>query len=93
LHSGPTQGEELKSVLDHLIEIPDKLLTLLKATILAAATNALVRVKSHHPDVDIVKVKEAADATKDLKALELQVLEASMEVMDAMDYEGDDGEE
>jgi hypothetical protein len=41
----PTQGEEPKSVVDHLIETPDRLLTLLKATSLAAATDALVRVK------------------------------------------------
>jgi hypothetical protein len=59
---------------------------------LAVATNALVRVKSHYPDVDMVKVKGGADAKKDLKALELEVRDAAMEVMDALDYEGDDGE-
>jgi hypothetical protein len=87
------EGEEPKSALDHLIYIPDRLLTLLKATSLAAATGALVRVKSHYPDVDMVKVKGGADTTKDLKALELEVRDASMEVMDTLDYEGDDGEE
>jgi chromosome segregation ATPase len=51
------EGEEPKSALDHLIDIPDKLLTLLKATSLAAAKDTLVRVKSHYPDVDMVKVK------------------------------------
>jgi hypothetical protein len=51
------KGEEPTSVLDHLIKTPDRLLTLLKVTSLAAATDALVRVKSHHPDVDMVKVK------------------------------------
>jgi hypothetical protein len=87
------EGEEPKSILDHLIETPDRLLTLLKATSLVAATDVLVMVKSHHLDVDMVKVKEDADATKDLKALELEVRDAAMEVMDALDYEGDDGEE
>jgi hypothetical protein len=66
---------------------------LLKATSLAVATDALVRVKSHYPEVDMVKAKGGVDATKDLKALELQVCGATMEVMDTLDYEGDDGEE
>jgi hypothetical protein len=86
------EGEEPKSVLDCVIETHDRLLTLLKATNLAVATNALVRVKSHYPDVDMVKVKGGADAKKDLKALEVEVRDAAMEVMDALDYEGDDGE-
>jgi hypothetical protein len=32
------------------------------------------------------------DATKDLKALELEVRDAAMEVMDTLDYEGDNSE-
>jgi hypothetical protein len=51
----PVEGEELKSVVDRLIETPDRLLTLLKATSLATATNWLVRVKSHYPDVDMAR--------------------------------------
>jgi hypothetical protein len=38
------------------IDIPDRLLTLLKATSLVAAIDALVRVKSHYPNVDMLKV-------------------------------------
>jgi hypothetical protein len=49
------KGAEQKSILDRLIETPDRLLTLL---------DALVRVKSHYPDVDMVKVKGGADAEK-----------------------------
>jgi hypothetical protein len=60
---------------------------------LAAAIDALVRVKSHYPDVNMAKVKGGADTTKDLKALELEVEEASMEVMDNIDYEGDSGDQ
>jgi hypothetical protein len=45
----PAEGEEAKSVVDRLIDTPDRLPTLLKATSLAAATDALVRVKSHTP--------------------------------------------
>jgi hypothetical protein len=37
------------------------------------ATDALVRVKSHYPDVDMAKVGGGADTTKDLMALELEV--------------------
>jgi hypothetical protein len=51
------EGEEVRSVVNSLIDTPDRLLTLLKATSLAAATDALVRVKSHYPDVDKAKVK------------------------------------
>jgi hypothetical protein len=87
------EEEEPKSALDRLIDIPDRLFTLLKATSLAAATDALVRVKSHYPEVDMVKVKGGADTSKDLKALELEVCDAAMEVMDTLDYEGDDDEE
>jgi hypothetical protein len=46
---------------------------LLKATSLAATTDALVRVKSYYPDVDMAKVKVGPDAEKDLAALELEV--------------------
>jgi hypothetical protein len=77
------EGEELKFTLDRLIDIPDMLLMLMKATSLAAATHALVRVKSHYPDIDMVKVKGVADTEKDLKALELEVRDAAMEVRHA----------
>jgi coenzyme F420-reducing hydrogenase gamma subunit len=75
-----------------LVDTPNKLLTLLRATGLAVATDALVRVKSHYPDVDIAKVKGGADTTKDLQALELEVEEATNEVMENIDFEGDGGD-
>jgi hypothetical protein len=89
----PSQGEEPKSIVDRLTETPDILLTLLKATSLAAATDALVRVKSHYPDIDMAKVKASPDAKKDLAVLELEVQEATLEVADSLDYEGDGGEQ
>jgi hypothetical protein len=69
------------------------MLTLLRETGLAAATDALVRVKSHYPDVDMAKIKGGADATKDLQALELEVEEAANEVMENIDFEGDGGDD
>jgi hypothetical protein len=60
---------------------------------LAAATDALVRVKSHYPGVDMTKVKEGADTTKDLKALKLEVEDAAMEEMENIGYEGDGGDQ
>jgi hypothetical protein len=89
----PAEGEEQQSIVDRLIDTPNRLLTLLRATSLVAAIDALVRVKSHYPDVDMAKVKGGADTTKDLKALELEVEVASMEVMDNIDYEGDSGDQ
>jgi hypothetical protein len=53
---------------------------LLRATGLASATDVLVRVKSHYPEVDITKIKDNADTTKDLQALELEVDEAATAV-------------
>jgi hypothetical protein len=46
----PAEGGEAKNIMDRLIDTPNKLLTLLKAMSLAAATDALVRVRSHYPD-------------------------------------------
>jgi hypothetical protein len=87
------EGEEPKPAIDRLLTTPEKLLDLLKATSLAAATEALIRVKSHYPNVDMVKVGEGPDATKDPKVVELDVREAATAIMDAIDYKGDDGEE
>jgi hypothetical protein len=89
----PTEGDEAKSIVDRLIDTPNRLLTLLKAMSLAVATHALVRVKSHYPNVDMAKVKAGSDAEKDLAALELEVQDATTGVMDNLGYEGDDGEE
>jgi chromosome segregation ATPase len=45
----PAEGDEEKFIVDRLMDTPNRLLTLLKAASLAAATDALVRVKSHYP--------------------------------------------
>jgi hypothetical protein len=87
----PEEGEQQRSIVDRLVDTRNKLLTLLRALGLAAATDALVRVKSHYPDVDMAKIKGGADATKDLQALELEVEEAANEVMENIDFEGDSG--
>jgi hypothetical protein len=41
----------------------------------------------------MAKVKAGADVKKDLTALELEVRDVAIDVMDTLDYEGDDGEE
>jgi coenzyme F420-reducing hydrogenase gamma subunit len=74
------------------VDTPNRLLNLLRATDLAAATDALVRVKSHYPDIDMAKVKGGADTMKDLQALELEVEEAANEVVENIDFEGDGGD-
>jgi hypothetical protein len=65
----PAEGVEQQSIVDRLVDNPNRLLTLLRATSLAAVTDALVGVKSHYPDVDMTKIKGGADTTKDLQAL------------------------
>jgi hypothetical protein len=85
------EGEEAKSIVDRLVDSHNRLPTLLKAMSLAEATIALVRVKSYYPDIDVAKVKAGPDV-KDLASLELEVRDAAIEVMDNLDYEGDDGE-
>jgi hypothetical protein len=59
---------------------------------LAVVTDALVRVKSHYPDVDMAKIKGGADTSKDLQALELEVEDAANEVMENINFEGDGGD-
>jgi hypothetical protein len=51
----PEEGEQQQSFIDRLVDTPNRLLTLLRATGLVAATNALVRVKSHYPEVDMAQ--------------------------------------
>jgi hypothetical protein len=87
------EGVEAKSIVDRLRDTPNRLLTLLNAASLAGATDALVRVKSDYPDVDMAKVKAGPDVEKDLAALELEVRDAATKVMDNLDYEGDDGDQ
>jgi hypothetical protein len=89
----PSKGDEARSIVDRLIDTPNRLLTLLRVTSLAAATDALVRVKSHYPGIDMAKVKEGVDTTKDLKALKLEVEDAAMEEMENIGYEGDGGDQ
>jgi hypothetical protein len=88
----PEEGEKQQSIIDRLVDTPNRLLTLLRATSLVAMTDALVRVKSHYPDVDMANIKGGADTTKDLQALELEVEDAANEVMENIDFEGDGGD-
>jgi hypothetical protein len=85
------EGDQQQSIVDHLVDTPNMLLLLLRATGLASTTDALVRVKSHYPEVDMTKIKDGADTTKDLQALELEVDEAATAVAESIDFEGDDG--
>jgi hypothetical protein len=62
---------------------------LLRVTGSAAATDALVRFKSHYLEVDMAKIKDGADTTKDLQSLKLEVDDAANEVMENIDFEGD----
>jgi hypothetical protein len=87
----PEEGEQQQSIVDRLVDTPNRLLLLLRVTGLAAATDALVRVKSHHPEVDMAKIKGGADTTKDLQGLDLEVDEAATEVVENIDFEGDGG--
>jgi hypothetical protein len=88
----PEEGVQQQSIVDRLVDTPNRLLTLLRAMSLAAATDVLVRVKSHYPDIDMAKIKGGADITKDLQAMELEVEEAANEVMENIDFEGDGGD-
>jgi hypothetical protein len=87
----PDEGEQQQSIVDRLVDTPNRLLTLLRVTGSAAATDALVRVKSQYPEVDMAKIKGGANTTKDLQALELEIDDAANEVMENIDFEGDGG--
>jgi chromosome segregation ATPase len=51
------EGDQQQSIIDRLVDTPKRLLLLLRATGLAAATDALVRVKSHYPEVNMTKIR------------------------------------
>jgi hypothetical protein len=85
----PEEGDQQQSIVDRLVDTPNRLLLLLRATSLAATTDALVRFKSHYPEVDMTKINGGADTTKDLHALELEVDEAATKVAESIDFEGD----
>jgi hypothetical protein len=85
------EGDPQQSIVDRLVDTPNRLLLLLRATDLAVGTDALVRVKSHYSEVDMTKIKGGADATKNLQDLELEVDEAATEVAESIDFEGDGG--
>jgi hypothetical protein len=87
----PGEGKQQQSIVDRLVDTPNRLLLLLRATGLATATDALVRVKSHYPEVDMTKIKGGVDTTKDLQSLELEVDEATTEVAESIDFDGDGG--
>jgi hypothetical protein len=89
--SVPEEGDQQQSIVDRLVDTPNRLLLLLRATGLAAAIDALVRVKSHYSEVDMTKIKGVADTTKDLHALEFEVDEAATTMAENIDFEGDDG--
>jgi chromosome segregation ATPase len=87
----PEEGDQQQSIVDRLVDTPNRLLLLLRATGLASTTDVLVRVKSHYLEVVMTKIKDGADTTKDLQALELEVDEAATAVAVSIDFEGDDG--
>jgi hypothetical protein len=87
----PKEGEQQQPIVDRLVDTPNRLLTLLRVMGLAAVTDALVRVKSHYPEVDMAKIKGGADTMKDLQALELEVDDAANEVMENIDFKGNGG--
>jgi hypothetical protein len=86
----PEEWGQQQSIVDRLVDITNRLLILLRATGLATATVALVRVKSHYAEVDMAKIKGGADTMKDLHALELEAGETATEVAESIDFEGDD---
>jgi hypothetical protein len=87
----PEEGGQQQSIIDRLVDTPNMLLILLRATGLAAATDALVRVKSNYPEVNMTKIKGGANTTKDLHALEHKVGEAATEIAECINFEGYDG--
>jgi hypothetical protein len=85
----PKEGDQQQSIIDRLVDTPNRLLLKLRASGLAAVTDTLVRVKSHYLEVDMTTIKGGADTIKDLHALELEVDEAATEVAENIDFEGD----
>jgi hypothetical protein len=69
----PPEVEGPQSLLDHLIDTPNRLLTLLRAMSLAAATDALVRVKSHYPNSIWRRLREVLTPRRTLRPWSLKL--------------------
>jgi hypothetical protein len=63
----PEEGDQQQFIVDCLLDTPNRLLLLLRATGLAAVTDALVRGKSHYPKVDMTKIKGGATPQRTFK--------------------------
>jgi hypothetical protein len=61
------EGDKQRSIVDCLIDTPNRILLLLRATSLAATTDALVRVKSHYPEVDMPRSRAVRTPQKTFK--------------------------
>ena len=77
--------EEPTPLLDRLIAAPDRVTELLKASGKTAAVGALLRVKSHYPEVEVAKIEAGPNRDADLKALEAEVEAAAEKVVEDLD--------
>ena len=60
-------------MLDRLLVAPEKTTELLRETGCLAASGALIRVKSHYPEVNMSKIMDGPNTAADLDALEVEV--------------------
>ena len=71
-------------MLDHLLVAPEKTTELLRETSYLAASGALVRVKSHYPEVNMSKIMDGPNPAADLDALEAEVDPAARKIVEGM---------
>ena len=71
-------------VLDRLLVAPEKTTKLLRETNCLATSGALIRVKSHYPEVDMSKIMDGPNTAADLDALEVEVDPAARKIVEGM---------
>ena len=70
-----------------MIAAPDQVTDLLKASGKTAAVGALLRVKSHYPEVEVTKIEAGPNREDDLKVIEAEVEAAAEKVVEDLDLD------
>jgi hypothetical protein len=86
-----TDEEEPKSLLDdRLIVALERVTDFLKSSSKTTSVGALVRVKSHYPEVEVANIQAGPNKEANLKAIEPKVQTVVDKVVEDIDFEGEE---
>ena len=79
--------KEPTPLIDRLIAAPDRVTDMLKVSGKTAAIGALLRVKSHYPEVEVAKIEAGPNREANLKAIEAEVEAFAVKVVEDLDLD------